>query len=104
MPAWLDRLEEYERSGFREAPGVDSNPVIMKWAHGVGPADYMTDDGTTPWCGIGLAGIMEECGLKHVVPKGPAAASAGLSAANRASHVSAPSPSSHAKAAATTSR
>jgi uncharacterized protein (TIGR02594 family) len=74
MTAWLDRLEEYERSGFREVPGKGSNPVILKWAHGVGQADYMTDDGSTPWCGIGLAGVMEECGLKHVVPKGPAAA------------------------------
>jgi hypothetical protein len=34
----------------------------------------MADDSSTPWCGIGLAGVMEEYGLKHVVPKGPAAA------------------------------
>jgi uncharacterized protein (TIGR02594 family) len=74
MTTWLDRLSEYERQGFREVPGKDSNPVILKWAHGVGQADYMTDDSSTPWCGIGLAGIMEEVGLKHVIPKGPAAA------------------------------
>jgi uncharacterized protein (TIGR02594 family) len=74
MTAWLDRLQEYERAGFRETPGPASNATILKWAHGIGQADYMTDDGSTPWCGIGLAGIMEECGLKHVVPKGPAAA------------------------------
>jgi uncharacterized protein (TIGR02594 family) len=74
MTAWLDRVEYYERAGFREVPGPASNPTILKWAHGVGHADYMTDDGSTPWCGVGLAGVMEECGLKHVVPKGPAAA------------------------------
>ena len=74
MTAWLDRLEEYERQGFQEVSGTSSNPVILKWAHGLGQADYMTDDSSTPWCGIGLAGVMEECGLKHVVPKGPAAA------------------------------
>jgi uncharacterized protein (TIGR02594 family) len=73
MTAWLDRFTEYERQGFREVPGKASNPVILKWAHGAGQASWVTDD-VTPWCGIAMAGILDECGLGHAIPKGPAAA------------------------------
>lgn len=74
MTKWLEKLEQYEAEGFSEKVGKASNPRILKWAHGVGQADYMVDDSKTPWCGIGLAGIMDECGLAHVIPKAPAAA------------------------------
>jgi uncharacterized protein (TIGR02594 family) len=73
MTAWLDRLAEYERAGFREVPGKGSNPVILKWAHGAGHAEWVTDD-VTPWCGIAMAGILDECGLGASIPKDPAAA------------------------------
>jgi uncharacterized protein (TIGR02594 family) len=73
MTAWLDRFTEYERAGFREVPGKASNPVILKWAHGAGHAEWVTDD-VTPWCGIAMAGVLDECGLGAAVPKGPAAA------------------------------
>lgn len=74
MTAWLDKLIEYENQGFKEKVGKDSNPRILKWAHGVGQADYMVDDSKTPWCGIGMAGVLDECGLGHAIPKAPAAA------------------------------
>jgi uncharacterized protein (TIGR02594 family) len=73
VTAWLDRLEEYERAGFREVPGKASNPVILKWAHGAGHAEWVTDD-VTPWCGIAMAGALDECGPGHAIPKSPAAA------------------------------
>jgi uncharacterized protein (TIGR02594 family) len=73
MTAWLDRLEEYERSGFSEVPGPASNQVFLKWAHGAGHAEWVTDD-VTPWCGIAMAGVLDECGLGAAVPKEPAAA------------------------------
>lgn len=74
MTAWLEKLIEYEGQGFREIAGKKSNPRILKWAHGVGKADYMVDDSKTPWCGIGMAGVLDECGLGHTIPKAPAAA------------------------------
>jgi uncharacterized protein (TIGR02594 family) len=74
MPKWLEKLEAYEAEGFKEKVGKASNPRIIKWAHGVGKADYMVDDSKTPWCGIGLAGIMDEIGLAACIPKAPAAA------------------------------
>lgn len=74
MTKWLEHLEHYEAQGFTEIIGRKSNPKIIKWAHGVGKADYMVDDSKTPWCGIGLAGVMDECGLARVIPKAPAAA------------------------------
>lgn len=73
MPVWLDRLSHYESIGFKRVPGPGSNDHILKWAHGAGQAAWVTDD-DTPWCGIGLAGIMDECGLGHVIPKDPAKA------------------------------
>jgi hypothetical protein len=66
MTKWLEKLEAYEAEGFKEIVGKKSNPRIIKWAHGVGKADYMVDDSKTPWCGIGMAGVMDECGLGHV--------------------------------------
>lgn len=75
---WLDKLEEYEAQGFKEKIGKASNPRILKWAHGVGKADYMVDDSKTPWCGIGLAGVLDECGLGACIPKDPAAAKSWL--------------------------
>jgi uncharacterized protein (TIGR02594 family) len=74
MTKWLEKLEAYEAEGFKEKIGKASNPRIIKWAHGVGKADYMVDDSKTPWCGIGLAGVLDECGLGHCIPKNPAAA------------------------------
>ena len=73
MPIWLDKLEQYEREGFREVAGPESNPRIIKWAHGAGQAGWVKTD-ATPWCGIGLAGIFDECGLGGVVPPVPAKA------------------------------
>lgn len=74
MPIWLEKLKEYESGGFKEIVGKKSNPKILKWAHGVGKADYMVDDSATPWCGIGLAGVLDECNLGNAIPKAPAAA------------------------------
>lgn len=74
MTKWLEKLIAYEEEGFKEVSGKQSNPRILKWAHGVGKADYMVDDSKTPWCGIGLAGVLDECGLGSAIPKGPAAA------------------------------
>lgn len=74
MPKWLEKLEAYEAEGFKEKVGRASNPRIIKWAHGVGQADYMVDDSKTPWCGIGLAGVLDECGLGQYIPPQPAAA------------------------------
>lgn len=74
MTKWLEKLEAYEAEGFKEIVGTKSNPRIIKWAHGVGQADYMVDDSKTPWCGIGLAGVLDECGLGYAIPKAPAAA------------------------------
>lgn len=74
MAKWLEKLEAYEAEGFKEIVGKKSNPRIIKWAHGVGKADYMVDDSKTPWCGIGLAGVLDECGLAQYIPKAPAAA------------------------------
>lgn len=70
---WLEKFEDYERAGFRERPGKSSNPVILKWAHGAGKAKWVTDD-ATPWCGIAMAGVLDECGLGVAVPPEPAAA------------------------------
>lgn len=74
MTAWLDKLGAYEAEGFKEKAGKANNPKIIEWAHGVGKADYMVDDSKTPWCGIGLAGVLKECGLERAIPKAPAAA------------------------------
>lgn len=73
MTIWLNKLEQYEREGFREIPGKASNPRILKWAHGAGHAKWVTGD-DTPWCGIGLAGVLDECGLGELVPPDPAKA------------------------------
>ena len=73
MPAWHDRLKQYEREGFREIEGPESNDRILKWAHGAGGAKWVKSD-ATPWCGIGMAGIFDECGLGHVIPREPAKA------------------------------
>lgn len=73
MTIWLEKLQSYEREGFKEVAGPASNPRILKWAHGAGHANWVTDD-ATPWCGIGLAGILDECGLTDAIPKDPAKA------------------------------
>jgi uncharacterized protein (TIGR02594 family) len=73
MTKWLERLEMYERQGFKEVPGPGSNDHILKWAHGAGKSTWVKSD-ATPWCGIGLAGIFDECGLGHVIPPEPARA------------------------------
>lgn len=69
---WLDRLIELQGAGFSEVPGPGNNPTIMRWGAKYYPA--MDDDSTTPWCGIGAAGVMDDVGHPEVVPPGPAAA------------------------------
>lgn len=71
---WLDYLIKLENEGFKEIPGSESNPKILEWSHGPGQYPQMTDDSTTPWCGIGLAGVFSDIGMANVIPKGPAAA------------------------------
>lgn len=70
----LDRLIELEGQGFREVAGSGSNQTILDWAHGPGQYPAMTDDSTTPWCGIGLAGVLDEVGLGRFIPDFPARA------------------------------
>lgn len=70
----LTRLIKLEKEGFKEIPGPDSNQVILDWGHG--PAHYpdITDDSTTPWCGIGMAGVFNDVGMGASIPKDSAAA------------------------------
>lgn len=76
---WLDRLIQLEGQGFREVPGPSSNPRILEWSRGPGAFPDMTDDSTTPWCGIGLAGIMDEVGLSSLIPPLPFRAASWMS-------------------------
>ena len=77
MTAWLERLEKYEREGFHEIPGPESNPKIIQWMQGPGRGKWVKNDGVA-WCGGGLAGIMDECGLGHVIPPEPLRAASWL--------------------------
>lgn len=71
---WLDRLIELEGQGFREVPGPASNKTILRWARGAAAYPDMVDDSTTPWCGIGLAGILDDVGRGRYIPSMPARA------------------------------
>lgn len=75
---WLDYLIKLDEENFHETPGPDSNPTIRRWADGPGQYPQMEDDSTTPWCGIGMAGVFSDVGMPHVIPKGPASAASWL--------------------------
>jgi len=71
---WLTYLNKLEAEGFHEEPGPESNPKILEWSHGPGQYPQMDDDSTTPWCGIGLAGVFHDIKMDSAIPKHPAAA------------------------------
>lgn len=71
---WVDYLIKLKDQGFAEIPGPESNPKILEWARVAAKYPYMNDDSTTPWCGIGLAGVFWDIGMKEAIPEGPAAA------------------------------
>src|SRR4029077_8593822 len=71
---WLDYLIKLQNQGFKEIPGPESNPKIIAWAHGPGHYPDMTDDSTTPWCGIGMAGVFSDVGMANKISAAPAAA------------------------------
>lgn len=70
---WLTYLIKLEKEHFHEIDGPESNPKILEWAEKVG-FDGMNDDSTTPWCGIGMAGIFYDIGMKDEIPPSPALA------------------------------
>lgn len=49
MTAWLERLEKYEREGFHEIPGPESNPKTIQWMQGPGRGKWVKAD-SVPWC------------------------------------------------------
>lgn len=71
---WLDYLIKLQNEGFKEIPGSESNPKILEWAKNAAHYPYMTDDSTTPWCGIGLAGVFSDIGMSKEIPDSPALA------------------------------
>lgn len=71
---WLSYLLKLQSEGFKEIPGPESNPRILEWAKVAAKYPYMNDDSTTPWCGIGLAGIFYDINMKDAIPQDSAAA------------------------------
>lgn len=71
---WLDYLIKLEQQGFKEVPGPASNPKILEWSRTAAQHPWMQDDSTTPWCGIGMAGVFYDIGMKDAIPSEPAAA------------------------------
>lgn len=49
--------------GLKEVPGVESNPIILKWAKSIGLVWYKNDD--IAWCAVAANAIAKEAGLEH---------------------------------------
>lgn len=71
---WVDYLLKLQSEGFKEIPGPESNQKILEWSRVAAKYPWMNDDSTTPWCGIGLAGVFYDIGMKQTIPEGAAAA------------------------------
>lgn len=62
-PQWL--VWARTQLGVREAPGVASNPAIMRYATRAQRFLGIAFNGdATPWCGVFAAAAMVECGLQ----------------------------------------
>ena len=71
---WVACLLKLQSQGFKEIEGPESNPKILEWSRVAAKYPYMNDDSTTPWCGIGLAGVFYDINMKEAIPKDSAAA------------------------------
>lgn len=60
-PRWLAKARTY--IGLSEIPGPKHEPVIGRWLDRL-KAPFRDDE--TPWCGILVAGVFDEVGIKPV--------------------------------------
>jgi uncharacterized protein (TIGR02594 family) len=60
-PVWLTIARKYV--GLREVPGKTTAPVIARWLRRLGA--WWRDD-ETPWCGVFVAGVLDEAGIPRV--------------------------------------
>lgn len=58
-PPWIDIAQRY--LGTREIPGPRHEPRIQAWLRQL--AAWWTDD-ETPWCGVFLAAVLQDAGIK----------------------------------------
>lgn len=58
-PRWLSAARRY--IGVREIRGPRHEPVIRRWLRRL---QAWWDDDETPWCGVFVAAVMEESGVK----------------------------------------
>ncbi len=60
-PSWLTVARKYV--GLREIPGKTTAPIIARWLRRLGA--WWQDD-ETPWCGVFVAGVLDEAGIPKV--------------------------------------
>jgi uncharacterized protein (TIGR02594 family) len=58
-PVWLAAAQRY--IGVTETPGKATTPTIRKWLLNL---NAWWNDDETPWCGVFVAEVMRECGIK----------------------------------------
>lgn len=59
-PVWLQTAIEY--IGTKEVPGLNNNPLILKWWKEIKLGGIKDDE--TSWCAAFVGGVLEECGIK----------------------------------------